>query len=89
MDISIFYNHARMMQDVNEGAKIMNKTATKKECQSYKIGDTVAPSSLCPYNFGNGVIIDAYTDNGYIYYVVAYKRGEKQTQKTFRQKDLI
>lgn len=59
------------------------KSGTEK--QLYKVGQTVSGNGL---GFKSGVIIDAYNDNGYVYYVVSYKVGRKEYTKTLRQTDI-
>lgn len=50
------------------------------QTQLYKVGDKVRHSSLSPYRFGTGVIIECYEMAGYWYYVI--------NRRTYRQKDL-
>jgi hypothetical protein len=88
MDITAFYNHASMMQDVSEGKKIISNTAKGNELQLFDVGDTVKPGELCTYNFGTGVVVDFYKKYGYIYYTVSSKVGRKQITNIYRQKDL-
>lgn len=64
-------------------ASALYKSGTEK--QLYKIGQTVSGNGL---GFKSGVIIDAYNDNGYMYYVVSYKVRRKEYTKTFRQTDI-
>lgn len=64
-------------------AAALYKSGTEK--QLYKIGQTVSGNVL---GFKSGVIIDAYYDNGYMYYVVSYKVGRKEYTKTLRQIDI-
>ena len=59
------------------------------EKQLYSIGTTVDGNG---YGFDKGVIIDAFNQNGYIWYDVEYKlkpKARKKFKTTLRQKDIV
>jgi hypothetical protein len=82
------YNHTRMMHECANGAKIVNTTPAGCEYRLYNVGDVVHPTSVSPYNFVVGTIIDSYKNNGYTMYVVEYRVGKQFASRIFRQKDI-
>lgn len=76
------YNSVK--HEAREGMAIVNATKCGSEAQKYKEGDKVQSTKESPYNFTNGVIIEAYKDSGFLYYIV----NIDGLQKTFRQKDI-
>lgn len=73
-----------VQNEAREGMAIVNATKCGTEAQKYKEGDKVQSTKESPYNFTNGVIIEAYKDSGFLYYIV----NIDGLQKTFRQKDI-
>lgn len=67
-----------------EGLAIVNATEGGTESQKYKEGDKVQSTKVSPYDFTNGVIIEAYKDNGFFCYAVDIDGF----RRTFRQKDI-
>lgn len=84
MNITSFYSHTRMMRDARKGMAIINATPRGNEGQRYNVGDVVKSTNSCTYRFMRGVIVEAYTANGYCYYVCQHSNGTY----TVRQKDI-
>lgn len=82
MQLNSSYNSVK--NSAREGLAIVNAAKCGAELQKYKEGQKVQSTKVSPYNFTNGVIIEAYKDNGFWYYTVEID-GFK---KTFRQKDI-
>lgn len=69
MDLTQFYNHAHMMNEVRTGAAIVNAMQAGNEVQQYNVGDVVRSTAHGTYTFTRGVVVEVYKDNGYFRYV--------------------
>ncbi len=63
----------------------MSLLTSGNETQLYRVGQKVDGNGL---GFKDGIIVNTYTENGYIYYEVKYFIGKKTFTKVLRQKDI-
>lgn len=91
INLSSFYNHEKLMQDVEEfNERYRREMAvlqkTEKEKQLFSINDTVLASGTGTYKEGTqGVILDCWYESIYVKYLVQFGKYKHVE----RQKDLI
>lgn len=91
ISLSSFYNHAKVMQDVEEfNERYRREEAvirrTEKEKQFFSVNDTVLASGTGTYKEGTqGVILDCWYESIYVKYLVQFGKYKHVE----RQKDLI
>ena len=91
INLSSFYNHAKVMQDVEEFNERYRKEEairqrTAKEKQLFSVNDTVVTTGTGTYKAGTeGVILDCWYESIYVKYLVQFGKFKHVE----RQKDLI
>ena len=84
MNITSFYNHSHIQNEVRKGMAIVNATPKGNEVQQYNVGDVVQSTTCSTYNFKRAKVVEVYKENGYFRYVCKIGNFER----IFRGKDI-
>ena len=84
MNVTSFYNHSHIKNEVRKGMAMVNATLKGNEVQQYSAGDVVQSTTCSPYNFKRAKVVEVYKENGYYRYVC--KIGN--LERICREKDI-
>ena len=73
----------KLIANSPEAQRLINNIPSGNQTQQYSTGQTVSTSGI-----NHAKIIDVYTQNGYVYYVLEYKVKRKTYTKNARQQDI-